>query len=37
MYKNNSRNSMKLKGCSLFQLSCNLKVKCFEIAYLSYT
>jgi len=37
MYKNNSRNSSKFKGCSPLQLSCNLIGKCHEIGYYSYT
>ncbi len=37
MYKNNSRNSSELKGCSPFQLSCNLTGKCLAIGYYSYT
>ena len=37
MYKNNSRNSSKLKGCSPLQLSCNLTGKCHAIGYYSYT
>jgi hypothetical protein len=28
MYKNNSRNGSKYKGCSPLQLSCNLTGKC---------
>lgn len=37
MYKNNSRNSSKLKGCSPLQLFCNLTEKCNAIGYYSYT
>jgi len=37
MYKNNSRNSRKFKGCSPLQLSCNLTGKCHAIGYYSYT
>ncbi len=37
MYKNNSRDSIKFKGCSSFQLSCNLTGKCHAIGYYSYT
>ena len=37
MYKNNSRDSSKLKGCSPLQLSCNLTGKCHAIGYYSYT
>ena len=34
MYKNNSRNSSKFKGCSPLQLSCNLTGKCHAIGYI---
>jgi hypothetical protein len=37
MYKNNSRDSSKFKGCSPLQLSCNLTGKCHAIGYYSYT
>jgi hypothetical protein len=37
MYIKNKRDSNKFKGCSPFHHSCNLKEKCFEIAYFSYT
>ena len=37
MYKNNSRFSGKFKGCSPFQLSCNLAGKCHAVGYYSYT
>jgi len=37
MYKNNSRLSSKLMGCSPLQLSCNLKEMKPTIAYYSYT
>jgi hypothetical protein len=37
MYKNNSRVSSKIKGCSPLQLSCNLTRKCHAIGYYSYT
>ena len=37
MYKNNSRNSCNIKGCSTLQLSCNLTGKCHAIGYYSYT
>ena len=37
MYKNNSQNSSKFKGCSPLQLSCNLIGKCNAIGYYSYT
>ncbi|SEU04763.1 hypothetical protein SAMN05444285_13755 [Draconibacterium orientale] len=37
MYKNNSRNSSKLNGCSSLQLSCNLTGKCHANGYYSYT
>ncbi len=37
MYKNNSRESSKLKGCSPLQLSCSLTGKCHEVGYYSYT
>jgi len=37
MYKNNSRNSSKFKGCSPLELSCNLTGKCHAVGYYSYT
>ena len=37
MYKNNSRDSSNLKGCSPFQLSCSLTGKCHAVGYYSYT
>jgi len=37
MYKNNSRNSSKFKGCSPLQLLYNLIGKCHAIGYYSYT
>ena len=37
MYKNNSRDSSKFKGCSPLQRSCNLTGKCHAIGYYSYT
>jgi hypothetical protein len=37
MYKNNSRDSSKFKGCSPLQLSCNLTGKYHAIGYYSYT
>ena len=37
MYKNNSRDSSNIKGCSPFQLSCNLIGKCHAVGYYSYT
>lgn len=37
MYKNNSRDSSKFKGCSSVQLSCNLTGKCHAVGYYSYT
>ena len=37
MYKNNSRASSKLKGCSPLQLSCNLTGLKPAIGYYSYT
>lgn len=37
MYKNNSRNSSKFKGCSPLQLLCNLTEKCHAVGYFSYT
>ncbi len=37
MYKNNSRDSSKFKGCSLLQLHRKLKVNCSEVSYYSYT
>ena len=37
MYKNNSRDSSKFKGCSPLQLSCNLTSKCNAVGYYSYT
>jgi len=36
MYKNNSRHSSKIKGCSPLQLSCNLTGKCHAVGYYSY-
>ena len=37
MYKNNSRDSSKLKGCSPLQPSCILTGKYNAIGYYSYT
>jgi hypothetical protein len=37
MYKNNSRDSSKFKGCSPLQLTCKLTGKCNEVGYYSYT
>ena len=37
MYKNNSRDSNKVKGCSPLQLSCNMTVKYYAVGYYSYT
>ena len=37
MYIKNKRDSSSIKVCSPFELSCKLKVWCFEIAYFSYT
>ena len=37
MYKNNSRDSIKFKGCSPLQLSCNMTGKCHAVGYYSYT
>jgi len=37
MYKNNSRDSSKFKGCSSLQLLCNLTVMKPAIGYYSYT
>jgi hypothetical protein len=37
MYKNNSRDSSKFKGCSPLKLSCNLTVKFYTVGYYSYT
>lgn len=37
MYKNNSQNSSKIKGCSPFQLSCNLTGMYHAVGYYSYT
>ncbi len=37
MYKNNSRDSCKFKGCSPLQLSCNLTGMKPAIGYYSYT
>jgi len=37
MYKNNSRDSCKFRGCSPLQLSCNLTGKCHVVGYYSYT
>ena len=37
MYIKNKRDSSNIKACSPFELSCKLKVLCFEIAYFSYT
>jgi len=36
MYKNNSRNSSKFKGCSPLQLLCILTEKCYAVGYYSY-
>jgi len=37
MYKNNSRDCSKFKGCSPLQLSCNLTGKWLGIGYSFYT
>ena len=37
IYKNNSRFSSELKGCSPLQLSCKLTSKCYAVGYYSYT
>ena len=37
MYIKNRRDSSKFKGCSSFQLLCNLIDKYDEVAYFSYT
>ena len=37
MYKNNSRDNSKFKGCSPSQLSCDLTGKCYAVGYYSYT
>lgn len=37
MYKNNSRDRSKIKGCSPLQLSCNLTGKLPAVGYYSYT
>jgi len=37
MYKNNSRDRCKLRGCSPLQLLCNLTKKCHAVGYYSYT
>ena len=37
MYIKNKRDSSNIKVFSPFELSCKLKVLCFEIAYFSYT
>lgn len=37
MYRNNSRDISKFKGCSLLQLSCNLTGKYHAVGYYSYT
>ena len=37
MYKNNSRDSRKFKGCSPLRLFCNLTRKCHAVGYYSYT
>jgi hypothetical protein len=37
MYIKNKRDSSKFNGCSPLQLSCNLKEKCNETGYYSYT
>ena len=37
MYIKNKRDCSNIKACSPFELSCLLKVLCFEIAYFSYT
>lgn len=37
MYKNNSRDSSKFKGCSPLQFSCNLTGKYHANGYYSYT
>ena len=37
MYKNNSRDSSKFKGCSPLQLFCYLTGKYHAIGYYSYT
>ena len=37
MYKNNSLNSSKFKGCSPLQLLCNMTGKYHAVGYYSYT
>lgn len=37
MYKNNSRDSSKFKGCSPLRLPCYLTGKCHAFGYYSYT
>jgi len=37
MYKNNSRDSSKFKGCCPLQFSCNLTRKYHAVGYYSYT
>ena len=37
MYKNNSRDSSKFKGCSPFQVHRELKVNYSKVGYYSYT
>jgi len=37
MYKNNSRDSSKIKACSPLQRSCNLTEKYHAVGYYSYT
>ncbi len=37
MYKNNSRDGSKFKGCSPLQLYCNLTREKLAIGYYSYT
>jgi len=37
MYKNNSRDISKYKGCSPLQLSGNLTGTCHAVGYYSYT
>lgn len=37
MYKNNSRDSSKFKGCNPHKISCSVTGKCHAIGYYSYT
>lgn len=37
MYKNNTRFSIKFRGCCPLQLLCNLTGKCHTDSYYSYT